>query len=68
MGGKKSSAPDYGPLAEASKEAAKIMADLGYAELDFAKLAYDETKPLLFENLIAKLRLFLPVLDEAGES
>jgi PAS domain S-box-containing protein len=26
------------------------------------------TKPLLFENLIAKLRLFLPVLDEAGES
>jgi hypothetical protein len=36
-------------LAEASKEAAKIMADLGYAELDFAKLAYDETKPLLFD-------------------
>ena len=46
---KDSSPPDYTPMAEASKEAAKIMADLGYAELDFAKLAYDETKPLLFD-------------------
>jgi hypothetical protein len=47
--GKKSNPapPDYTPLAEASAEAAQIQADLGYAQLDFAKQQYDANAPLL---------------------
>ena len=44
---KDSNPPDYTALADASKEAAKIMADLGYAELDFTKQAYADNKPML---------------------
>ena len=44
---KNSKAPDYGPLAQASKEAAQIMSDLGYEQLDFARQQYDEMSPLL---------------------
>lgn len=39
--------PDYTPLAEASAESNKIMADLGNKQLDFAKLQYEESKPLI---------------------
>ena len=39
--------PDYGPLAQASKEAAQIMAGLGREQLDFAKQQYGELSPLL---------------------
>jgi hypothetical protein len=47
--GKKSNPapPDYTPLAEASAEAAQIQADLGYAQLDFAKQQYEANSPLL---------------------
>ena len=38
-------APDYTPVAEASAESAKIMADLGYSQLDFAKQQYGEMAP-----------------------
>lgn len=38
--------PDYKPLAEASAESARIMGELGNKQLDFAKLQYDEAKPL----------------------
>lgn len=44
---KNSKAPDYGPLAQASKEAAEIMANLGYEQLDFSRQQYDELSPLL---------------------
>jgi hypothetical protein len=46
MGGKSAPPPDYGPLAQASKEAAQIMAGLGREQLDFSKLQYEEMKPL----------------------
>ena len=46
MGGKSAPPPDYGPLAQASKESAKIMAGLGREQLDFSKLQYEEMKPL----------------------
>ena len=47
MGGKSSPPPpDYGPLAQASKESAEIMAGLGREQLDFARQQYDEMRPL----------------------
>jgi hypothetical protein len=49
MGKKGADAPDYGPLAEASKEAAQIMAGLGQDQLAFAKQQYDEMSPALRE-------------------
>jgi len=39
--------PDYGPLAQASKESAQIMARLGREQLNFARQQYNETAPLL---------------------
>lgn len=39
--------PDYTAMANASEESARIMADLGREELDFAKLQYEENKPVL---------------------
>ena len=47
MGGKKSSAPDYTPMAQASVEAARIMADLGYKQMDMAKDQYDRALPFM---------------------
>jgi len=47
MGKKSSPAPDYTPLANASKEAAQIMAGLGQDQLDFAKQQYADNAPLL---------------------
>jgi len=47
MGKKSSPAPDYTPLATASKEAAQIMAGLGQDQLDFAKQQYADNAPLL---------------------
>jgi hypothetical protein len=44
---KNSSPPDYGPLAQASKEAAQIMADLGRDQMHFAEKQYNEAKPYL---------------------
>lgn len=44
---KDSDPPDYSQLAEASKEAAQIMADLGYEELDFTKQQYEDYKPAM---------------------
>jgi hypothetical protein len=47
MGGKSSPPPpDYGPLAQASKESAEIMAGLGREQLDFARQQYAEMRPL----------------------
>ena len=50
-GGKGSKAPDYTPLAQASKESAKIMAALGREQLDFAKKQYADSAPL-FQRLV----------------
>ena len=52
-GGKGSEAPDYGPLAQASKESAQIMAGLGREQLDFARQQYNEAKPL-FEQIVGQ--------------
>jgi hypothetical protein len=47
MGGKSSPPPpDYGPLAQASKESAEIMAGLGREQLDFSRRQYEEMRPL----------------------
>jgi hypothetical protein len=47
--GKKSNPapPDYAPLANASKEAAQIMAGLGQDQLSFAREQYDQNAPTL---------------------
>lgn len=49
MGGKGSSPPppDYSQLADASEESARIMADLGYEQLDEARRQYERTLPLI---------------------
>ena len=47
MGKKSSPAPDYTPMAEASKEAAEVMAGLGREQLAFARQQYNENAPFL---------------------
>ena len=47
MGKKSSPAPDYTPLANASKEAAEIMRGLGEKQLAFSEKMYDENSPLM---------------------
>lgn len=47
MGKSSTPAPDYGPLAQASKEAAEVQAALGREQLDFARQQYDESAPIL---------------------
>lgn len=44
---KDSEAPDYSQLAKASEESARIMAELGYEQLDFTKQQYADNKPML---------------------
>ena len=46
MGGKSAPPPDYGPLAESSKESAEIMAGLGREQLGFSRQQYEELSPL----------------------
>lgn len=55
--GKKSNPapPDYTPLANASKEAARIMASLGREQLAFAKQQYNEVSPFLREIADAQM-------------
>ena len=47
MGGKSAPAPNYGPLAAASKEAARTMGALGREQLAFARQQYGDMAPLL---------------------
>lgn len=45
------SPPDYTPVAEASEESARIMAELGQEQLAFAEKQYAENKPL-YDKLV----------------
>lgn len=47
MGKSSTPAPDYTPMANASKEAAQIMAGLGREQLSFARDQYNQNAPLL---------------------
>lgn len=47
MGKNSAPAPDYGPLAQASKESAEIMAGLGRDQLNFGREQYESVKPLM---------------------
>lgn len=58
---KDAAAPDYAPLAESSRESAEIMAGLGREQLDFAKLQYDDAKPVYDKIATSQLAL----MDEA---
>lgn len=49
MGGKSARAPDYEPLAAASKESAEIMAGLGREQLAFSKQQYEDLLPFAQE-------------------
>ena len=51
FGGKGAKAPDYTPVAQASRETADIMAALGREQLDFAKQQYQDSLPL-FQDLV----------------
>lgn len=50
---KDSAAPDYTPLANASEESNKIMAELGQQQLDFAKQQYADSLPM-YQDLVAQ--------------
>lgn len=50
---KDNAAPDYTPLANASKESAEIMAGLGREQLGFARSQYNDMKPL-FDRIVAQ--------------
>lgn len=45
MGGKSAPAPDYTPMANASKESALVARDLGQQQIDFAKMQYADILP-----------------------
>lgn len=47
MGGKSAPAPNYGPLAAASREAAQVMGGLGREQLAFSRQQYAELSPIL---------------------
>jgi len=49
MGKSNPAPPDYTPLADASREAAQIMAGLGREQLDFAREQYNATSPIMKE-------------------
>lgn len=49
MGGKSAPAPDYAPLAAASKESAEIMSQLGREQLAFAQRQYEDILPFAQE-------------------
>ncbi|MEN6540833.1 MAG: hypothetical protein ABFC67_14595 [Mizugakiibacter sp.] len=50
---KDQSAPDYTPLANASADSNKIMAELGQKQLDFAKQQYEDSLPM-YKDLVAQ--------------
>jgi len=64
---KDSKPPDYTPVAEASKEAAKIMADLGYSQLDFAQRQYEENAPILRDIAQTQIDAQNQQMDQAKE-
>lgn len=43
----KAAPPDYGPMAQASAESARIMGNLGQRQLEFTQQQYAENKPLM---------------------
>jgi hypothetical protein len=47
MGGKSQPAPNYGALAAASRESARVMGQLGNRQLAFAQQQYQELSPIL---------------------
>jgi hypothetical protein len=47
MGGKSARAPDYAPLAAASRESAEIMGQLGREQLGFARAQYADLAPIV---------------------
>lgn len=66
-GSKGADAPNYKPLAEASKESAEIMAALGREQLDFAKLQYEENKPFLQEIADTQLDIMRQTRDQGQD-
>ncbi len=47
MGGKSAPAPNYGPMAAASREAAQVMGGLGREQLAFARQQYADLAPVM---------------------
>lgn len=65
-GGKGGDAPDYTPLAQASKESAEIMAKLGGEQLDFAKQQYSDLSPALKEIANKQIQVQDATLEQAA--
>lgn len=67
MGGKAADAPDYTPLANASKEAAEIGAQLGREQLTEAQRQYDQTAQFLKPILDSQLQLTQQGIQQGDE-
>ena len=65
--GSKPKAPDYRPLAEASVESARIMADLGYSQLDEARRQADITDQRLTPVIDAQMGLMAQQQQQGDE-
>jgi len=67
MGGKSAKAPDYTPLAQASKEAAEVMAGLGREQLGFARQQYEELSPILKDIAQQQMAAQGQQMEQAGD-
>lgn len=64
---KDSSPPDYTPVAQASEESNRIMAELGEKQLAFAERQYDESKPLLDEVVRQQMDIAQKSADQGDD-
>lgn len=62
LGGDAPAAPDYGPVAQASKESAQIMADLGREQLDESRRQYEQNMEVARPVVEAQQR----IMDETA--
>jgi len=67
MGKNNTPPPDYTPLAEASRDAARIMTDLGREQLSFAREQYDTMNPIMQEVAGLQMDAQRQQMDQAAD-
>lgn len=67
MGKSSPDPPDYRPLAQASEEAARIGAELGREQLEFARVQYQDAKPFLQRIASAQEGMMQQQQDQAAD-
>lgn len=67
MGKNNTPPPDYTPLAEASRDAARMMTDLGREQLSFAREQYDTMNPIMQEVAGLQMAAQRQQMDQAAD-